>query len=307
VFLADTSFSSSETYINNELLPIFKNLTIDYIVIAGGLTSTDNAADASLLISKLSPYCKSIYWIPGGQDDNSFSTFANLTSSSDRNLQATYLSPANNLYLAGYGGLEVDTPTLSALVSGIPLSATSSLILLTYTGPSNVDTTEVRSQFPSSLEPPTVFLSSSSWTDVGNPNVTNLISQTNIQANLILTVHGNNPGGAGGVRFGEVQIVNPGAAMATRSFAMVEIDPVGAGGNGTAGWFVNNWRFYRYGNVTAWGGLTAMHDVCKISSVSVAAPYTQTALSRAAIAMFVIFLVSIIGGFMIFVGTGKAV
>jgi len=286
IILSDTSYSTSDTYIDKELVPVLSNITINYILLTGGLTSTGLSSDLSSLIGKLIPY-GFVYWIPGPGDPSP----TNFTHS-DLNIHNTSVNPAPNLYFAGYGGSSYELTVLDALYASTKVGSTpsSSLVFLTHEGPSGFDTAIARSVAP--FQP---ALTPALWTDTGSQNVSNFISSVQ---NTIVHAHGNNPQGIGASRLGEVQIINPGSAKSTRSFAWLELVA-----DSPSGYFVNSWKFYQYGNVTTWGGLTQV-SVCKVSSSTVASPYTPTAMSSAAIAMFTIFLAAIVIGFGIFVSTG---
>jgi len=287
IILSDTSYSASDPtdYIDKELVPVLKTITINYILLTGGLTSTGNKSDLSSLIGKLIPF-GTVYWIPGAGDPNP----TNFTHS-DFNLHNTFVNPVPNLYFAGLGGSTYDLTVLDALYASTNVGSTpSSLVFLTHDGPFGFDTAIARSAAP--FLP---ALTQAQWNDTGSQNVSDFISSVQ---NIIVHAHGNNPQGIGASRLGQVQIINPGSAKSTRSFAWLELVA-----DSPSGYFVNSWKFYQYGDVPTWGGQTNV-TACKVSSPTVPSPYTPSAYSSAAIAMFTLFLASIVVGFGIFVATG---
>jgi len=216
-----------------------------------------------------------------------------VTASIDENLHGKVVQLKHGLQIAGFGGsaysgLFTDTEigtNLTNLYS--QMNTTWSTILMTYGGPAGFSTTLKKSASLSIDQP--VLSGVANSTDTGTQSLTNLLVG---QSTTILNVHGNNPTGIGEASFGYTKIINPGSARYTNSLVLAEfiINPQGS-------WVLNNWKFYRYGNVTVGSApqyATTIHDTCAITHTTVSSPYVTDLYAKISIGFYTGFTVIVI-------------
>jgi len=288
LLLADTQLAPGDTYIDKELVPILQDINFDFFLFTGGFvqnpTSSDLSSQLLTLFQKFSSLGKKIYWVPSQDEIGAPPNVTNF----DQNIHNMVIQPKSGLYILGYGGNYTSTEFQNFYQSQTFPSG-SVVIFLTYEGPAGngFDTTKIR-----------IYTFNDGTTGISN--MTGFLSQSTVQSNVILFLHGGNPQGVGSTPFGQIRIVNPGGAREFRSYGIIDLLQ-----NGYNMWEPSDWKFYRYGNVTGWGGLTTT-EICKQVSKTVAAPWQPSPFTVAALVLFSIFLVVYVVGFGVFVHVGKA-
>jgi len=234
---------------------------------------------------------KKIYWVPADLDGTNAFTIQNVTAF-DQNIHNKVVVVVPGLVLVGFGGsargsgqsLFTDS-SISTAVNNLysMVNSSSSVILLTYGGPTGFSTTEDKTS-QLSIDVPGI-LPSAYWNDTGTTTLPTILAT---QQNTILNVHGNNPTGVGASNYGNTRIINPGSGEYTQTLALVETVT-----NAEGHYILSNWKFYRFGSVTIGGNkfTTTVHDTCTITKTTVLAPYVQDVYSKVSIGFYVGFSV----------------
>jgi len=255
------------------------------LLISGGLIENPNpdpTSQISTLIQKFRILGKNIYWVPSQDEIGAPQNVTNF----DKNIHKMVVQPIPGLFFVGYGG-NYTSEEIQNFYQSQTFPGTSSVILMTHEGPAGYgfDTTKIR-------------VNSVNDGTTGIYNLTDFL--TTIQPNDILFLHGANPQGIGSSNFGQIRIINPGGVRDFNCFSILDLIL-----NGNQKWELSDWKNYRYGNVTSWGGVTTT-ETCKQVTTTDAAPWVPSPYTVAALVLFSIFLVVYVVGFGVFVHVGKA-